>query len=68
MCEYAPNVYYIRSMLLGGAYNKGPAQPPWDGEKDYDYVMWIDSDIFFDCHSDLAIICSNLFKCLICDK
>jgi|TARA_R110000824_G_scaffold397623_1_gene600704 hypothetical protein len=48
MCEYAPNIYYIRGMLLGGIYSKGPSQHPWDGEKDYDYIMWIDSDIVFE--------------------
>ncbi len=47
MCEYTPNIYYIRGMLLGGNYSKGPSQHPWDGNKDYDYIMWIDSDIVF---------------------
>ena len=47
MCEYTPNIYYIRGMLLGGNYSNGPAQHPWNGEKDYDYIMWIDSDIVF---------------------
>ena len=47
MCEYAPNIYYIRGMLLGGNHSKGSSQHPWDGNKDYDYIMWIDSDIVF---------------------
>ena len=48
MCEYTPNIYYIRGMLLGGNYSLGPSQKPWQGEKDYDYIMWIDSDIIFE--------------------
>ena len=47
MCEYAPNIYYIRGMLLGGNYNHGPSQHPWQGKKEYNYIMWIDSDIVF---------------------
>ncbi len=47
MCEYAPNIYYIRGMLLDGNYNHGPSQHPWQGKKEYDYIMWIDSDIVF---------------------
>ena len=47
MCEYAPNIYYIRGMLLGGNYSHGPSQHPWQGKKEYDYNMWIDSDIVF---------------------
>ena len=47
MCEYAPNIYYIRGMLLGGNYSHGPSQHPWQGKKEYDYIMWIDSDIVF---------------------
>jgi len=48
MCEYAPNVYFVRGMLLGGNYSKGSSQLPWDGEKNYDYIMWIDSDQVFE--------------------
>ena len=47
LCEYAPNIYYIRGMLLGGNYSHGPSQHPWQGKKEYDYIMWIDSDIVF---------------------
>jgi hypothetical protein len=44
---YAPNIYYIRGNLLGGNRKQGQYQTPWNGEKDYDYIMWIDSDIIF---------------------
>jgi len=48
MCEYTPNVYYIRSILLGGNHPAGISQLPWQGKKEYDYIMWIDSDQVFE--------------------
>ena len=27
---------------------RGPKQIPWDGKLNYDYQLWIDSDIVFD--------------------
>ena len=47
LSQYAPNVYKIRSMLLGGHRKFGQYQAPWQGKKDYDYIMWIDSDQIF---------------------
>ena len=29
-------------------YLRGPNQIPWDGKLQYDYQLWIDSDIVFD--------------------
>jgi hypothetical protein len=43
---YSPNLYYVRNMCLGGNVTNGIHQKPWGG-KDYDYMMWIDSDIVF---------------------
>jgi len=34
-------------MCLGGDIARGPAQLPFDGKMNYDYIMWIDSDILF---------------------
>ena len=45
--DYDPNVYYVRNKLLGGDVGRGPNQKPFNGELDYDYVLWIDSDIRF---------------------
>ena len=45
--DYDPNVYYVRNKLLGGDVGRGPSQKPFDGKIDYDYVLWIDSDIRF---------------------
>jgi len=46
--KYTSNVYYVRSMCLGGCVTRGVNQKPFDGKIDYDYIMWIDSDIVFD--------------------
>ena len=48
MCNYTPNVYYVRSILLGGNHPAGIKQVPWQGKKEYDYIMWIDSDQVFE--------------------
>jgi len=45
--DYDPNVYYVRNKLLGGDVGRGKNQKPYNGEMDYDYVLWIDSDIRF---------------------
>ena len=45
--DYDPNVYYVRNKLLGCDVGRGPNQKPYNGELDYDYVLWIDSDIRF---------------------
>jgi len=41
------NIYYVRNMCLGGDVSRGAGQKPFDGKLDYDYLMWIDSDILF---------------------
>jgi len=45
--HYSPVVYFARTMCLGGDYNFGTNQKPFQGSLDYDYIMWIDSDILF---------------------
>jgi len=45
--HYSPLLYYVRNMCLGGDNLKGIKQKPFGGEFDYDYIMWIDSDIVF---------------------
>jgi GT2 family glycosyltransferase len=34
-------------MCLGGNVQAGKSQKPWGGSFDYDYMLWIDSDIVF---------------------
>lgn len=43
--KYSSVVYYARNMCLGGDNLKGVEQKPFQGQVDYDYIMWIDSDI-----------------------
>lgn len=45
--KYTSNVYYVRSKCLGADVRRGEYQKPFDGKLDYDYIMWIDSDIIF---------------------
>jgi hypothetical protein len=41
------NIYFVRNLCLGADVTRGPLQKPFDGKIDYDYLMWIDSDIIF---------------------
>jgi GT2 family glycosyltransferase len=43
--RYSSVVYYARNMCLGGDNLRGENQLPYQGQVDYDYIMWIDSDI-----------------------
>ena len=46
--RYSCNIYYVRTMCVGGSSLGGESQQPFGGAVDYDYIMWIDSDIIFD--------------------
>jgi hypothetical protein len=46
--EYDPIIYNARNRCLKGEVEKGKKQMPFDGKIDYDYTMWIDSDILFE--------------------
>jgi hypothetical protein len=41
------NIYYVRNMCLGADVSRGKNQKPFNSKIDYDYIMWIDSDIIF---------------------
>ena len=45
--QYSSVVHFARAKCLGGDVLKGPDQKPFQGEVDYDAIMWIDSDIVF---------------------
>lgn len=45
--KYTSNVYYVRNMCLGGNVLNGKNQKPYQGQLKYDYIMWIDADIYF---------------------
>ena len=45
--KYNAVVYYCRNQLLGADLENGPKQVPFGGKVDYDYTMWLDSDMVF---------------------
>ncbi|MDD5675429.1 MAG: hypothetical protein PHC61_14760 [Chitinivibrionales bacterium] len=45
--QYSCNIYYVRNMCLGADVMRGKKQNPFNSQIDYDYIMWIDSDILF---------------------
>ena len=45
--QYSSVVHFARAKCLGGDVLKGPDQKPFQGEVDYDAMMWIDSDVVF---------------------
>ena len=40
-------VNFARCKCLGANVLRGPDQIPWDGKLQYDWQLWIDSDIVF---------------------
>ena len=46
--DYSSMVNFARCKCLGANVLRGPNQLPWDGKLEYDYQLWIDSDIVFD--------------------
>ena len=58
--DYSSMVNFARCKCLGANVLRGPDQIPWDGKLNYDYQLWIDSDIVFDTNKfwqlcDLAV-------------
>ena len=45
--DYSSMVNFARCKCLGANVLRGPKQIPWDGKLNYDYQLWIDSDIVF---------------------
>ncbi len=45
--DYSSMVNFARCKVLGANVLRGPDQEPWDGKLQYDYQLWIDSDIVF---------------------
>ena len=46
-CKESCNIYYVSNMCLGADISRGKDQKPFNNKVDYDYIMWIDSDIIF---------------------
>lgn len=62
--DYSSMVNFARCKCLGANVLRGPNQVPWDGKLDYDYQLWIDSDIVFNSQKfwqlcDLAVPAEN---------
>lgn len=53
------NIYFVRNMALGADVSRGEDQKPFNGQLDYDYIMWIDSDILFHPEQILRLISHN---------
>ena len=45
--DYSSMVNFARCKCLGANVLRGPKQIPWDGKLEYDFQLWIDSDIVF---------------------
>ena len=45
--HYMCNIYHVRTKCLGASIERGVNQKPFDGKVDYDFIMWIDSDMVF---------------------
>ena len=54
--NYSPVVHFSRSKCLGADINAGTRQVPFQGNVDYDVLMWIDSDIVFQPKDVLALL------------
>jgi hypothetical protein len=54
--KYSSMVHFARAMCLGGDVFAGPDQKPFQGQIDYDVMLWIDSDIIFTLEDVLALI------------
>ncbi len=53
---YDPVVYYARNRVLGGNNVDGRGQKPFGGSIDYDYQVWIDSDMVWKGADVLALL------------
>ena len=49
-------VNFARCKCLGANVLRGPNQVPWDGKLEYDYQLWIDSDIVFNSEKFFQLI------------
>jgi hypothetical protein len=54
--EYDPVVYYARNKVAGGNVRAGKKQKPWGGNLNYDFMLWIDSDVIFKVSDMLQLI------------
>lgn len=53
---YDPVVYYARNRILGGQNTAGRDQKPWQGQIDYDRMVWIDSDMVWTAENLIRLV------------
>jgi len=53
-------VYYTRNKCLCGDVLSGKNQKPFGGQENYDYMLWIDSDIVFEFNQFVKLLNHNL--------
>ena len=53
-------VNFARCKCLGANVLRGPDQLPWDGKLEYDWQLWIDSDIVFDTAKFYQLILNSI--------
>jgi hypothetical protein len=58
--RYSSMVNFARAMCLGADVKKGPDQKPFQGELEYDCMVWLDSDMAF----NVETIDELIQKCL----
>ena len=58
--NYSPVVYWARNLCLSGDVLKGINQKPFNG-MDYDYMMWIDSDMVFQSNDFFKLLSHNQY-------
>ena len=54
--DYSSMVNFARCKCLGANVLRGPDQLPWDGKLNYDYQLWIDSDIVFNLENFYRVV------------
>lgn len=54
--DYSSMVNFARCKVLGANVLAGPDQLPWQGRLQYDYQLWIDSDIVFNTDAFWALV------------
>ena len=53
-------VNFARCKCLGANVLRVPDQLPWDGKLEYDWQLWIDSDIVFDTAKFYQLILNSI--------
>jgi hypothetical protein len=54
--SYDPVVYYTRNRILGGQNTAGKSQKPWQGQIDYDRIIWIDDDMVWQAADVMSLL------------